>query len=102
MVRPSLILALVVASIGAALSPATALQTLIPSPYPSGVSGAAPLDPEPQHPGPQELLRDPYPQILGDDAQGNPPIARRHRHQHLVPTANERKYKVDRPPSARP
>lgn len=80
-----------------ARTPAVAAQALIPTPYPNAVPGAAPLDPEPSGPGPQQLLRDPYPQILGDDAQGNPPIARRHRHQHLVPSINQRKYRVDRP-----
>lgn len=89
-----LVLLLPALSIGA---PGHAAQTLIPTPYPSAVPGAAPLDPEPSRPGPQQLLRDPYPQILGDDAQGNPPIARRHRHQHLVPSINQRKYRVDRP-----
>lgn len=77
---------------------AQALQSLIPSPYPSDVSGATPLDPETPHAaGPQEILRDPYPQTLGENAQGNPPIARHHRHQHLVPSIYGRKYRVDRP-----
>jgi hypothetical protein len=79
-------------------SPAAAMQTLIPSPYPVTVPGAQPLDPEPMPlGGPQQLMRDPYPQILGDDAQGNPPIARRMRHQRLIPSIYQRKYKVDRP-----
>ena len=81
----------------AVAAPACALQNLIPSPYPSGAPGAAPLDPETPEPGgPQQLLRDPYPQILGDNAQGNPPIARRHRHQRLIPSIYQRKYRVDR------
>lgn len=83
-------------AIGAGV-PADAAQALIPTPYPNAVPGAAPLDPEPREPGPQQLMRDPYPQILGDAAQGNPPIVRRHRHQHLVPSINQRKYRVDRP-----
>lgn len=79
-------------------APAAAFQTLIPSPYPVTVPGAQPLDPEPVVPGaPQQLMRDPYPQILGDNAQGNPPIARRMRHQRLIPSIDQRKYKVDRP-----
>lgn len=77
--------------------PASAQQALIPSPYPSGASGAAPLDPEPQGMGgPQTLKPDPYPQILGDNAQGNPPVMRRHRHQRLVPSIYKRKYRVER------
>lgn len=76
---------------------ASAQQTLIPSPYPSGVSGAAPLDPEPQGMGgPQTLKDDPYPQILGENAQGNPPVTRHHRHQHLVSSIFKRKYRVER------
>lgn len=79
-------------------TPATAMQGLIPTPYPSGAPGAAPLDPVTPEPGaPQSLMRDPYPQILGDQAQGNPPIARHHRRQHLTPTTYQRKYRVDRP-----
>jgi hypothetical protein len=78
-------------------SPADALQSLIPAPYPNTAPGAAPLDPQTAEPGaPQTLMRDPYPQILGDDAQGNPPIARTHHHQHLVPSPHQRKYRVDR------
>jgi hypothetical protein len=78
-------------------APAVALESLIPSPYPSGAPGAAPLDPRTPEPGgPQQLMRDPYPQILGDDAQGNPPIARARHHQHLTPTIHQRKYRVDR------
>lgn len=78
-------------------APAVALQSLIPSPYPSGVPGATPLDPQTLDPdAPQTLMRDPYPQILGEDAQGNPPIARPHRHQRLIPTIHQRKYRVDR------
>ena len=74
-------------------------QTLIPSPYPNAAPGALPLDPEPQGlGGPQRLAKDPYPQTLGDFAQGNPPISRVHRHQHLVPTINQRKYRVDQIP----
>ncbi len=76
-----------------------AAESLIPTPYPNAVPGAQPLDPEPQRlGGPQRLKKDPYPQILGDNAQGNPPISRLHRHQHLVPSINQRKYRVDRIP----
>ena len=78
---------------------ADAGQSLIPAPYPNAAPGALPLDPEPQGlGGPQKLNRDPYPQILGENAQGNPPITRHHRHQHLVPSINQRKYRVDRVP----
>ena len=77
-------------------TPALAEQSLIPTPYPNAVPGAAPLDPEPQgRGGPQEIIRDPYPQILGANAQGNPPISRRYRHQRLVPSIYQRKYRVD-------
>jgi hypothetical protein len=83
-----------------AATPASAAQSLIPTPYPSGVTGALPLDPEPQgRGGPQRLNRDPYPQILGENAQGNPPISRRQRHQHLIPSSSQRKYRVDRLPT---
>ena len=72
-------------------------QALIPSPYPSGVTGAEPLDPEPSRlGGPQTIMRDPYPQITGEFSQGNPPIARRRRHQRLVPSTYKRKYRVER------
>lgn len=77
-------------------------QSLIPSPYPSGVTGAQPLDPEPSEiGGPQTIMRDPYPQATGEFSQGNPPIARRMRHQRLVPSIYKRRYKVDRHGSAR-
>lgn len=79
-------------------SPAFAAQSLIPTPYPSLVPGAAPLDPEPGGlGGPQRLLDDPYPQTTGEFSQGNPRIYRHHRHQHLVPSIYQRKYRVDRP-----
>lgn len=82
----------------AATAPVAALQSLVPTPYPSQAPGAAPLNPETPDPdGPQRLLRDPYPQILGDDAQGNPPVSRTRRHQHLIPSIYQRKYRVDRP-----
>ena len=78
-------------------SPADAAQGLIPSPYPSAAPGGAPLNPEPTELGaPQTILRDPYPQTIGDEAQGNPPIIRRHRRQHLVPSIYKRKYRVER------
>jgi hypothetical protein len=82
----------------AAIAPARAqTQHLIPTPFPETLGGnAAPLDPTPftgsRH---QRLNADPYPQTLGVNAQGNPPIARRHRHQHLVPSIRKRKYRVD-------
>ena len=95
MTRTTLTLMLVTSII----SGAHAGQSLIPSPYPNAAPGALPLDPEPQGiGGPQKLNRDPYPQILGDNAQGNPSIVRRYRHQHLVPSINQRKYRVDRVP----
>lgn len=78
-------------------APADAAQSLIPTPYPNAVPGAAPLDPEPGGlGGPQRLIEDPYPQITGDNSQGNPPIYRHHRHQRLVPSTYQRKYRVDR------
>jgi hypothetical protein len=72
-------------------------QRLIPTPFPETLGGnAAPLDPRPftgrRH---QRLNADPYPQTLGVNAQGNRPIARRVRHQHLVPNIRKRKYRVD-------
>ena len=80
-----------------AASPAWSAQALIPSPYPSEVTGAQPLDPEPQGlGGPQRIMLDPYPQQLGAFAQGNPEIIRRHRHQRLVKSIYQRKYRVDR------
>ena len=83
-----------------ATAPAHAAQSLIPTPYPGALGGNAQvLDPEPQRlGGPQRLTQDPYPQILGDNAQGNPPITHiHHRHQRLVPSIYQRKYRVDRP-----
>ncbi len=78
--------------------PAYAMQTLIPTPYPSTVGADAQvLDPEPTPMGgPQRIMADPYPATLGTTAQGNPPIVGHHHHQHRVPTINERKYRVDR------
>ena len=72
-------------------------QQLIPTPFPETLgTNAAPLDPTPftdrRH---QRLNRDPYPQTLGVNAQGNPPRARRVRHQRLVPNIRKRKYRVD-------
>jgi hypothetical protein len=94
---------LLVVSIGAlvatpTISPAAAAQSLIATPYPGAVGGNAQvLDPEPQRlGGPQRLNDDPYPQILGENAQGNAPIIRHHRHQHLVRSIYQRKYRVDR------
>jgi hypothetical protein len=81
-----------------ASAPASAqYQRLIPTPFPETLGGnAAPLDPAPftgrRH---QRLNADPYPQTLGVNAQGNPPIARRVRHQRLVPNIRKRKYRVD-------
>ncbi len=86
----------------AAPSVALAGQALIPSPYPTGVTGAEPLDPEPSRlGGPQTIMRDPYPQTTGDFSQGNPPIARLHRHQRLVPSTFKRKYRVENHGGAR-
>ena len=82
----------------AGLHPAFAQgQRLLPTPFPETLGGnAAPLDPRPftgtRH---QRLTADPYPQTLGANAQGNPPIARRQRHQHLVPNIRKRKYRID-------
>ena len=90
---------LLLASALLAAAPASVAQFLIPSPYPNAAPGAQPLDPEPQGlDGPQRLMHDPYPQLLGANAQGNPPIVRRHYHQHLVPSINQRKYRVDQVP----
>jgi hypothetical protein len=89
---------LAIALMVAATAPALAQsQRLIPTPFPETLGGnAAPLDPTPfagsRH---QRLRADPYPQTLGVNAQGNPPIARRVRHQRLVPTIRKRKYRVD-------
>lgn len=78
---------------------ASAGQALIPSPYPSGVTGAQPLDPDPSIiGGPQSIMLDPYPQTTGRFSQGNPRISRRLRHQRLVPSIYARKYRVDRRP----
>ena len=87
------------ASLTVVLSPAAwAGESLIPTPYPSEAPGAAPLDPEPTPlGGPQRLLDDPYPQITGDFSQGNPPIVRHYRRQHLVKSIYRRKYRVERP-----
>ena len=77
-------------------------QALIPSPYPSGVTGAQPLDPEPGGiGGPQTIMRDPYPQATGEFSQGNPPITRRRRRQHLVPSPFKRRYRVEQHGGAR-
>lgn len=89
---------ILVALVGLVATSAHAAQSLIPAPYPNTVPGAQPLDPEPAEGGrAQKLLDDPYPQVTGENAQGNPPIARHHRHQRLVPSINERKFRVDRP-----
>ena len=89
-------------SLFAAPSGSSAGQALIPSPYPTGVTGAEPLDPEPSRlGGPQTIMRDPYPQVTGDFSQGNPPIGRFHRHQHLVPSTFKRKYRVENHGGAR-
>jgi hypothetical protein len=90
--------AVTIATVIAATGPALAQsQHLLPTPFPETLGGnAAPLDPRPftgtRH---QHLNADPYPQTLGANAQGNPPIARRYRHQHLVPNIRKRKYRVD-------
>ena len=81
---------------------ASAGQSLIPSPYPTGVTGGEPLDPEPGGiGGPQTIMRDPYPQTTGEFSQGNPPIARRMRHQRLIPSTFKRRYRVERHGGAR-
>lgn len=80
----------------ALLSSAQAAQYLIPSPYPSEVTGAEPLDAEPMLPGPQRIMREPYPQDTGLLSQGNPPLMRRHRRQRLVPSTYQRRYRVER------
>ena len=88
-----------VLALGLVVSPTGwAAQSLIPSPYPSAVPGAEPLDPDPTElGGPQTIMRDPYPQETGDFSQGNPPIVRHHRHQRLVPSIYKRKYRVEQP-----
>ncbi len=79
-------------------APALAAQSLIPTPYPSAAPGAAPLNPETPSTGTgQEIMKDPYPQVTGADSQGNPTTTRRPAGQRLVPSANQRKYRVDRP-----
>lgn len=80
-----------------AAGPAWAAQSLIPTPYPSAAPGAAPLNPETPRAGPQEIMKDPYPQATGDNSQGNPSTMRRRGGQRLIPSANQRKYGVDRP-----
>jgi hypothetical protein len=72
-------------------------QRLIPTPFPETLGGnAAPLDPSPFTGSRRQRLKaDPYPQTLGVNAQGNPPMARRVRHQRLVPNIRKRKYRVD-------
>ena len=83
----------------AAAFPAHAAQSRSATPYPAAVGGNAQvLDPSPQRGhGPQRLQPDPYPQIIGDNAQGNPPITRVRRHQRLVSSSYQRRYRVDRP-----
>ncbi len=96
---PRLTVAAAVFCLTAPAFPAHAAQSLIATPYPATVGGNAQvLDPSPQRlHGPQRLQRDPYPQIIGDNAQGNPPITRVRRHQHLVSSSYQRRYRVDRP-----
>ena len=96
--KHALVAAVGLGALAFAVGPAGAAQSLIATPYPGAIGGNAQvLDPEPQHlGGPQRLTEDPYPQILGDNAQGNAPITRPHRHQHLVRSINQRKYRVDR------
>lgn len=93
---------LLIFSASGAPGAALATQALIPSPYPSGVTGAEPLDPQPSTlGGPQTIMRDPYPQATGDFSQGNPPISRHYRHQRLVPSTFKRKYRVENHGGAR-
>ncbi len=96
--RTLAIASLVCALLGSAVpTGAGALQSLVPLPYPGAVSSGQPLDPEPQEfGGPQTIMKDPYPRILGDNAQGNPPISRAHHHQHLEPSIYQRKYRAER------
>lgn len=88
---------LVLCSLAACPAVAWSGQALLPSPYPTGVIGGQPLDPEPSRlGGPQSIMRDPYPQTTGEFSQGNPPIARRMRHQRLIPSIYKRQYGVER------
>lgn len=89
---------LCLAAIGSA-GPVEAAQSLIPTPYPSAAPGAMPLDPEtPSVGGGQQIMKDPYPQTAGPNSQGNPPTTRNMRRgQRLVPSINQRKYRVDEP-----
>ena len=98
MIRTVLMPAIFVVALACA-GPALASQTLLPTPFPNAVPGAAPLDPLPQDiGGPQIIMQDPYPQITGEYAQGNPPIVtnRGRRRHRLVPSIYRRKYRVDR------
>jgi hypothetical protein len=81
----------------AAVAPAFAQsEHLIPTPFPETLGGtAAPLDPTPFRESlHQHLNADPYPQTLGINSQGNPPIAVHIRRQHLVSNIRKRKYRV--------
>ena len=97
--RPNLSLMRTILVVCACFAASAALaqgQAIIPSPYPSGVTGAEPLDPEPGRlGGPQSIMLDPYPQATGEYSQGDPSIARRRRFQRRIPSTYQRKYRVE-------
>ena len=73
-----------------------AAQGLVPSPYPSGSPGAAPLNPAPAGGGGggETNLASPYPQATGG-SQGNPTIVTPGGPQQQVPSTYRRNYGVD-------
>ena len=76
--------------------PASAAQSLVPSPYPSGSPGAAPLNPAPTGAGGgQTNMQSPYPQPTGG-SQGNPSDVTPGGAQQRVPSTFRRNYGVDR------
>ncbi len=76
--------------------PVFAAQSLVPSPYPSGSPGAAPLNPAPMGTGAgQADLATPYPQASGGNSQGNPSDVTPGAAQQRVPSTFKRNYGVD-------
>lgn len=75
--------------------PAVAAQSLVPSPYPSQATGAAPLNPSTPGTAPSQSLQPtPYPQATGP-SQGNPPTATMGGPQQRVPSTFQRNYGVE-------
>jgi hypothetical protein len=68
-------------------TPAFAAQQLIPEPYP-GLLGGNAQESDPTGPpplgAPQQLVPEPAPQAKGPNALDDPPTIRRSRHQHLM------------------